>query len=187
MEGYAPQTVNIFFNMLSLGIGAYGTHAELYGRHWTIMQNCNRLSCICGIVYFTYDIYLEGIRKKRMAFIPHHVLSLIISYKYYMLTDIPMIRKGPLLLLGSEGSGFLVNVREVLKQRNQLTTRIDTCLLIVYIILRNGVVTPIVYNNRINNPTIWYGWLGIFAMSNIWGCMWANSIIKYRRKTNKSN
>jgi hypothetical protein len=170
---------NVFFNIVSVSIGVYGTLAEMQGKHWTIMQNCNRLSCATGAIYFIYDTYVEGVIYKRITFIPHHLISLIFVYKFLTLSDIPMIRMGPILLLCGEGSSLLVNLREILKDKKQLTTKRDIAVLILYFILRNGIITPIVYNNRKNNTEVWYGWIAIFLMSNYWCYMWTKSILKH--------
>lgn len=175
--------INLLFNIVSVGLGTYGTIGVVMGKPWTYIQKYNRFSCMLSTLYFSYDTVNEYVVYNRLFYIPHHLLSLLISYKFYTLTDISMIKGGPILQLCGEGTTLIINIRERLKNKKKLTTKMDCIFLTTYMVLRNGVITPIVYNNRINNPEIWYGWLGIFAMSNIWGCMWANSIIKYRRKT----
>lgn len=179
--------INMLFSILSVGLGTYGTICVVVGKPWTFIQKNNRFSCILSMLYFSYDTVNEYVVYNRLFYIPHHLISLLIAYKFYVLKDIAMIKAGPILQLCGEGTTLIVNIRENLKKKKKLTTKMDCIFLSTYMVIRNGVITPCLYMNCANNPEIWYGWLGIFAMSNIWGFMWANSIIKYRLKTNKSN
>ena len=174
--------INLLFNIASVGLGTYGTIGVFMGKPWTYIQKSNRFSCILSILYFSYDTVNEYVVFNRLLYIPHHLLSLLISYKFYTLTDISMIKGGPILQMCGEGTTLIVNIRERLKNKNKLTTKMDCIFLTTYMVMRNGIITPVLYKNRMNNPEIWYGWLGIFAMSNIWGGIWLRNIIRYYNK-----
>lgn len=175
--------VNLSFNVLSILI-AFG------GLSQNTLQNIqfyNRLSCLSAFIYFPYDTYLEYVTYKRYLYIPHHIISILIAYKFYFLKNISLIEKGPILLLCGEGTSFLTNIRTILINNKKLTTKIDTTLFIVYTLIRNGIITPTLYKIRKDNNMIWKSWVLIIIMSNMWSYNWIKSIIKHYNKNKKLN
>ena len=178
--------IPLLFNIVSIGIGLCGTIAMIQNQPWQLIQYYNRTSCCLSTLYFSCDIYNEHATHKRYIYIPHHIFSLIFSYKFFINNEVSFIRITPLLLLCGEGTSFISNIRLVLKKRKCLTTSIDTIFFVIYTTLRNGVITPILYYNRENNQLIWYSWISVLCMSNAWGLLWAKSILRYYRKTQEA-
>lgn len=175
--------VNLSFNVLFILISFGG----LTQKTWKAIHFYNKLACITAFIYFPYDTYKEYVTYKRYLYIPHHIISILIAYKSYFLKNISIIENGPLLLLCGEGTTFIINFRVLLINNKLLTTKIDTTLLILYIFIRNLILTPTLYNLRIHNYTIWYSWVIILIMSNVWSYKWFKSIIKYYNKNKKLN
>ena len=175
--------INISFNILSIFIAFCG----LSQKTWQNIQFYNRLSCLTFFIYFPYDTYNECVTYKRYSFVPHHIFSIIIAYKFYFVKNISLIENTPIILLCGEGTSFIVNFRTLLINNKKLTTKIDIILFIVYTLIRNTILTPALYKIRKDNYTIWYSWFLILIMSNMWSYNWIKSIIKYYNKNKKLN
>lgn len=175
--------VNLSFNILSILIALGG----LSQKTWQNIQFYNRLSCLSAFIYFPYDTYNEYVTYKRYLYIPHHIISILIAYKFYFLKNISLIEKGPILLLCGEGTTFIVNIRTILRYNKKLTTKIDITLLILYILMRNIIITSTLYKIRKDNYIIWKSWSLILIMSNMWCYNWIKSIIKHYNKNKKLN
>jgi hypothetical protein len=171
--------VNLLFILISFG--------GLTQKTWQNIQFYNQLSCFVSFIYFSYDTYKEYVIYKRYLYIPHHIICILIAYKFYFLKNIYLIEKGPILLLCGEGTSFLINFRTLLLNNKKLTTKIDTTLLIVYTLIRNIIITPTIYKIRKNSYFIWNSWLLILIMSNMWSYKWIKSIIKHYNKNKKLN
>ena len=169
--------VNLSFNLLFILISFCG----LTQKTWQNIQFYNQLSCFVSFIYFSYDTYKEYVIYKRYLYIPHHIISILIAYKFYFLKNIYLIEKGPILLLCGEGTSFLINFRTLLLNNKKLTTKIDTTLLIVYTLIRNIIITPTIYKIRKDNDMIWKLWVIILIMSNMWSYKWIKSIIKHHK------
>ena len=167
-------TFNIIFILISLG--------GIVTQTLQSIQNYNKFACLISFIYFSYDTYSECILYKRYIFIPHHIVSILIAYKFYFLKNIYLIKNGPLLLLCGEGTSFIVNIRTILINNKKLTTKIDAILFIVYTIIRNGIITPLLYKTKTDNYILWNSWICILFMSNLWCYKWIKSIIKYNNK-----
>ncbi|MBI95825.1 hypothetical protein CL656_01620 [bacterium] len=166
--------INSTFNSIFVFLGLIGMVSKSLNR----IQYVNKLSCLMSTIYFPYDSYLEIKKYKRFTFIPHHIIALLISYVFYFTNDIKIIKSGPILLFCAEGTSLLLNLRIMLKNNNKLTKNIDSTFLFIYLFLRNMIMTPILYTLRYNK-LLWYSWLLIFVMSNVWGLKWYKNIIKY--------
>jgi hypothetical protein len=175
--------ISLLFNISIVLIGLSG----LIIQNIKTIQLLNKLSCIITFIYFPYDTYFEFIHYKRYTFIPHHIICVILGYKVYFLTDIYFIKNSPILLVCSEGTSLIVNVRTLLKNKNKLTTTTDISLLILYTYIRNCIITPILYNIPEKYKFVWYLWFPILVMSNIWCYLWLINIIKYYNKNKRLN
>ena len=69
--------VNMLFNIISVGLGSYGTICVVMGKPWTFIQKTNRFSCILSMLYFSYDTVNEYVVYNRLFYIPHHLISLL--------------------------------------------------------------------------------------------------------------
>ena len=173
--------INLTFNIIFILISLRG----LFMQSLQSIQNCNKITCLISFIYFSYDTYSECIIYKRYTFVPHHFFSILLAYKFYFLKNTYLIENGPMLLLCSEGTSFIVNFRTLLINNKKLTTKIDILLFIIYILTRNLLLTPILYKEKNKHYLIWYSWVCILIMSNIWSIMWIKSIIKYYNKNKK--
>ena len=165
-------TINLWFNIVAVGLGTYC----LGKTNVQEIHNVIRLICCLAGLYFTYDTYKEIMVLKRYIFVPHHLLSYIFVYKFYFIQDKILIRAAPFLLVCTETSSMIINVRVQLEKNKTLTRRIDIIFLIVYAILRNLIVTPGLYKIKQGNDLLWNSWLCILLMSNAWIIQWSKNI-----------
>ncbi len=175
--------INLTFNIIYILISFRG----LLIQSLQSIQYYNKCASLISFIYFSYDTYSECVIYKRYTFIPHHIISIFIAYKFYFLKNTYLIENGPMLLLSSEGTSFIVNFRTLLINNKKLTTKIDILLFIIYILTRNLVLTPILYKEKNKQYLIWYSWVCILIMSNLWSYKWIKSIIKYYNKNKKLN
>ena len=175
--------ISLLFNCSIVLIGLSG----LILQNIKTIQILNKVTCILSFIYFSYDTYIEFIKHNRYTFIPHHIICIILGYKVYFLTDIYFIKNSPILLLCSEGTSLMVNIRTIVKNKNKLTSKIDICFFILYTYLRNCVISPILYKIPEKYIFVWYLWVPVLILSNVWSYLWLINIIKYYNKNKRLN
>lgn len=146
----------------------------------------NSIACSISYIYFPLDTLIEIIKHKQYIYIPHHLISLFAAYKIHYTTDISLINIIPYILMYGESTSLITNIRQIIKANKMLTTSVDSTLWATYMITRNALMTSVIYPHR-QNKILWYSWLSILGMSNIWGYKWLRNIIKYNNSNNNNN
>ena len=133
-----------------------------------------------GYIYFTTDTILELFMYKRYYYIPHHMISLL---NIYAINDTYPYMSVFYVFFLAESTGFVSNIRCLLKQNNILSISLDMYLFVYYIFLRL-ILIPIICMDLQDYHLMFYSSIMIYIMSCIWSYQWGKSIYKYRKKIN---
>ena len=150
---------------------------------------CEKETCVKFVINFClyikiyYIIHsLMYIYEKKYIFLPHHACAFFMTCILENMNDVDL--KNALFGLTTlEISGAITNIREILKDRNQLTFTKDVTIWVSYVFMRQGIYTySILYQikyNTIEEKIFYFMSILIYTMSFYWSVMWAQSIIKY--------
>ena len=173
-----------------------------------IKKNVAVLNCIimsCGGVYYIYSceketcmyfisnfclfikIYyilhsLMYVYEKTYIFLPHHACAFFMTCILENMNHVDL--KNALVGLTTlELSGAITNIRDILKNRNELTLTKDFTIWISYVFMRQGIYTyNILYQIKYNTTEekiFYFMSVLVYMMSFYWSVIWAKSIIKY--------
>jgi len=128
------------------------------------------------IFYFFLDSFLELFIFKRLLYLPHHILSLIICF-YFLKFD--QIKAISLIYLLIESTSVIINLREILKNKKLLSKYLDLSFLIYYILIR-CIIGPFLYFKIVNKLNIFtnFSGLSILIMSIYWSIIWSRKLLK---------
>ena len=143
---------------------------------------------LISIFYYILDSCVEVFYYKRYIYTLHHIIMIFIcSYLYsnnnYNTKDIAI----SFLLI--ESTTMIINIREILKEKNKLPLFIDFLFLIYYVFIR-CIISPYLLNkilkyNFKNNIILPIACHIILLMSFIWSIIWTRNLyFKYKKNIN---
>lgn len=150
---------------------------------------CDQETCsyfitnFCLYIKSYYIIHsLMYIYEKTYIFLPHHACAFFMTLILENMNDVDL--KNALIgLISLEISGAITNIRDMLKDRNELTLTKDGIIWGSYVFMRQGIYTyNILYQikyDTIEEKIFYFMSILIYIMSFYWSVMWAKSIIKY--------
>jgi len=141
------------------------------------------ISNFCLFIKLYYIIHsLMYIYEKKYIFLPHHVCAFFMTCILENMNSVDLknaLFGGTILEL----SGANSNIRDILKNRNELTLTKDFTIWISYVFMRQGIYTyNILYQLKYNTneeKLFYFMSILIYMMSFYWSVKWAKSIIKH--------
>ena len=161
----------------------------MYGAGVYYIHLCEKETCMKFITNFclyikSYYILhsLMYIYEKKYIFLPHHVCAFFMTCILENMNDVDL--KNALFgLTNLEISGAITNIRDILKDRNELTLTKDGIIWVFYVFIRQGIYTyNILYQikyDTVEEKIFYFMSILIYMMSFYWSVIWAKSIIKY--------
>jgi len=163
--------INLFFNFLLTYNGFMGYMSNTPLLYVNFLKRASAF-------YFLEDILMEIFLYKRYEYVPHHLVALagILSIR----EDIPTY---PILLMYfcTESTSFVLNIRHVLKKHFYLPVYLDLIFFVYHNILRNMVMTFVIYNLQ-KYKVLYYGGWAIQGMTYYWTYNWWKSIRNHQKK-----
>ncbi len=163
--------INLFFNFLLAYNGFMGYISDTPLLYLTFLKNSSAF-------YFLEDTLMEIFLYKRYEYVPHHLVALtsILSIREEMPTYQIL-----LMYFCTESTSFVLNIRHVLKTYSYLPVSLDLTFFVYHNIVRNMVMTFVIYN-LYECKVLYYGGWAIQGMTYYWTYTWWKSIRNHQKK-----
>lgn len=163
--------INLFFNFILAYNGFVGYMSNTPLLYVTFLKRTSAF-------YFLEDTLMEIFLYKRYEYVPHHLVALagILNIR----EDTPTY---PILLMYfcTESTSFVLNIRHVLKTHFYLPVSLDLTFFMYHNIMRNMVMTFVIYNLQEYKVLYYVGW-AIQGMTYYWTYTWWKSIRNHQKK-----